>query len=767
MDEENKEKKESDNVELININEEQKNNSEKDKLNIQNEEENNILNIEEEQKKISENKNNYNNEYNRKDSYEEDKENKISLNRSPLSLEGAKYPLSIYTRRVMNTSRINEYLNEDSSAGICGGYNLGNTCFMNSSIACISNCVELTYYFLCGDYKKDINIYNKNGMEGELAKSWGDLLHEYWVENTKVGNPRDFKNTIGAKAVRFKGYGQQDSNEFMNIFLDYLNEDLNATTQKEYIELEEKKEYESDLECAKRFWDLNLKRNDSIITDLFCGQFKSTITCTNCNWISITFEPFYSIILPLKENKRKQKSNFIKEDIDQYMIFYISKFGLRIPYKIIFYNIPNTTKYGDCFNILKNDTNFKYKELLKKVNYMKIDSKQYEKEMAEDDIIDEYNQNIVLYELNDEENNYFKIPIYVLYLSDIGENKLSTYPRFVFGNKDMNIEDLEKNIYFLARKYILSPFLKYGEEIDELSKIIMKFQTDESIEDIYLLDLIDKEYKRIFNENLSEEDIEFLQDFIEDKPFKIKLREKDGAKIIQIFDDKYLNKFTNEFIQFAEITTLQTYIKDIIDKISDYVITIEFNIESKYINQQNFKLNNFFVKKMEFPKMEEKDEEKDAEKEEYHKPNLIECLNFFCKEEQLKKGNEWFCKNCKKNVLPMKKIDFFYLPKILIIAFKRFIKESSRWEKNEEDIDFPINNFDMKDIIIGPDKNNSIYDLFAVSQHYGSTGFGHYTAVCKNGDKWYNYDDSSVSQTSAKSALNSAAYVLFYRRQTD
>ena len=112
-------------------------------------------------------------------------------------------------------------------------------------------------------------------------------------------------------------------------------------------------------------------------------------------------------------------------------------------------------------------------------------------------------------------------------------------------------------------------------------------------------------------------------------------------------------------------------------------------------------------------------------------------------------------------------MDLYYLPKILIISFKRFIKDSHQWEKNSEYVDFPINNFDMKDLIIGPDKDHSIYDLFAVSQHYGGTGFGHYTAVCKNGDKWYNYDDSSVTETSKNACLSSAAYVLFYRRKTD
>ena len=73
----------------------------------------------------------------------------------------------------------------------------------------------------------------------------------------------------------------------------------------------------------------------------------------------------------------------------------------------------------------------------------------------------------------------------------------------------------------------------------------------------------------------------------------------------------------------------------------------------------------------------------------------------------------------------------------------------------------------MSQFIVGPDKEHSKYDLFAVSQHYGSTGGGHYTAICKNFDKWYSYNDSSVHETNESDAKSSAAYVLFYRRQTD
>ena len=66
-----------------------------------------------------------------------------------------------------------------------------------------------------------------------------------------------------------------------------------------------------------------------------------------------------------------------------------------------------------------------------------------------------------------------------------------------------------------------------------------------------------------------------------------------------------------------------------------------------------------------------------------------------------------------------------------------------------------------------------IYDLYAVSNHYGSLGGGHYTAFCKNpiADYWFEFDDSQVNKVGATAAdvqatvVNKAAYVLFYRRR--
>ena len=719
-----------------------------------------IVKIDEEKQKIREEDNLNNNQ---------DKEEKKE--RSKFSLEGAKLPLSLYTRRVFDISLLNQYLNENSSSGICGSVNLGNTCYMNSSIACLSNCTELTYYFLSEQYKNDINYNNKYGLKGKLAEGWFQLLKEYWIENTKQGNPKDIKYIIGEKDMKYRGYNQQDSNEFINLFLDILNEDLNFSDEKKYIELEEKKETESDEECAKRYWEANLIRNDSIITDLFCGLFKSTIICPKCNKISVTFEPFYSINLPLKENKKKKKLLYEKKYIDEFRIVYVPKYAIRTTFCINLLDISNITQIKECKDFLKNNENFEYKELLKNVVYFKIKNGQCEEEIDEDTFIDE-NSYIFLYEINNIfENNEIKIPVYFIFSKPDGNIELSQYPRLIFCEKNTTLGEFRKKIYFLVRKYIFSPFINFKKErIDSLTREITKYRKDKLIEDDYIFNLIEGEYEKIFDENLSEDEIICLKEYMRNIPFIITLRELKGNKVIKVFELDNINALSKEFKKMTEIDDIYASINEILEKLDEYAVSVEFNYNSKYINKQNYKFNSFNSISIKYPNVSEVQEikkEEEDEKEENKKQNLIECFQFFCKEEQLKIGNEWYCNKCKEHLLAKKKIDLYYLPKILIINFKRFIKESEHWEKNDENVDFPIINFNMKDLIIGPDKEHSIYDLFAVSQHYGSTGAGHYTAVCKNRGKWYNYDDSSVLQTSPKACLSSAAYVLFYRRQTD
>ena len=683
--------------------------------------------------------------------------------RSELSLEGAKPPLSIYTRRVVNVSNISKYLTEESSHGLCGGKNLGNTCFMNSSIACISNCVELTYYFLSGDYKKDINKENKLGMGGRLAKSWGSLLQQYWVEKTRVGNPAEFKKTLGDKVKMFRGFGQQDSNEFMNFFIDYLNEDLNGTTQKPYVQLESKKPDETDEECAKRFWECNLRRNDSIITDLFCGQYKSTIICPECGNINITFDPFNTLTLPLvNKNEEINNINDDYEYIDEFHIFYVPKYSIRKPVRIIIKNILKNMNFIQLFKNLGNKRDFIYKDQINQLYFTNISNcifKNFIEDISE--IEDHINDFIFCYDVFDELEN-IKIPLYF---------KNSQFPRMISTTEDVTLEELRKKIYLSLRRYIYSPLVEISEnkEKDIISQEINNYLHNMNIKDEKIIEMIEDEYKKIFDKDNQDEKIKRnIDNFINDLPFKIYLQENNSNKQIIIIDKNNFYNISKKLSDLLDINSFQEAFSEKLNLLQNYELYVEFDIKSKYLKDKEMNLNSCLIYKSDFKNVKIKKNK--SQKNSTLNNGIItlgDCINNFCRQEKLEPGNEWYCPKCKKHTLASKKIELFYLPKILIICFKRFIRESFRWRKNEVFVDFPINNLDMGEYMIGPDKEHSKYNLFAVSQHYGSTGFGHYPAVCKNFEKWYSYNDSSVHPCSENDSRSSAAYVLFYRRETD
>ena len=124
-------------------------------------------------------------------------------------------------------------------------------------------------------------------MRREIAQSFGALLQRIW-SNTSQGSsysPREFESVLSLFAPQFSGSQLYDFQEFVAFLLDGLHEDLNRVLKKPYVE---KPDWNGGgflelVKLARSSWEGYMKRNDSVIVDLFQGQYMSTLVCPQCN----------------------------------------------------------------------------------------------------------------------------------------------------------------------------------------------------------------------------------------------------------------------------------------------------------------------------------------------------------------------------------------------------------------------------------------------------------------------------------------------------
>ena len=184
------------------------------------------------------------------------------------------------------SEEFNSLFIEDNKSvkGKVGLKNNGNTCYMNSSLQCLSNTNDLTKYFLKKLFENDINFANKLGTHGSISSIYYDFIRKMWYGHETVISPieilKKFKHN-------FEENKQHDAQEFLNVLLDKLHEDLNHIQYNKDLPEEYKK----------------IKEENSIIRDLFDGLFKSEITCEECKESSINIESFRFLSLPIIGSK--------------------------------------------------------------------------------------------------------------------------------------------------------------------------------------------------------------------------------------------------------------------------------------------------------------------------------------------------------------------------------------------------------------------------------------------------------------------------------
>ena len=610
--------------------------------------------------------------------------------------------------------------NKNKSKGVVGLYNLGNTCYMNCSLQCLSNTKDLTKYFINNNFQNEINLETTLGSNGVLVKSYSDLINLMWLSKFIRINPHFFRISFCISTNKFMNNNQQDAMEFISILLNYLHEDLNRIKKKPYLILKAQKENESDILASQRYYNYYLKRENSIITDLFSGQFQNIIKCTSCLVENKTYEPFNNISLPIPEEHN----------------FYVIKFfsGLNCKYITINVKSDNTFEY-----LIKKASNYLSKKILDSLkeikNLYKANDKYFEELL---------NKNIEIVKLDKD-----KIINEIYSQSDYNEKKLKDYidneNEIVLFEKEV-IPDYLQNIYVYPIKtnpnddddinflsYPIAFSVKHDLTLENLEKIIVQ-----KLSSILINDNVNKNGHIIdfhilhSNKNMNTGIMKIIKDY---------------QRCLFCGNDYSEKKYCPLYLFFNKSDTVGKIFK--ITKNSNPFVLLArssyYDLNKEVYQGFNFEENNILNKNK----------------------NIYDSFNQFGKLELLGEDNLWNCPICLTKRKIGKAIKIYRPPNYLIIQLKRFKKKSSGFfnflegDKNETFVSFPIKNLDLSNYIEGPEKNKSIYDLYAVINHKSLFGYNHFTAFCKNNKKWIEYDDHKINYD-IKNPVTNEAYILFY-----
>lgn len=154
---------------------------------------------------------------------------------------------------------------------------------------------------------------------------------------------------------------------------------------------------------------------------------------------------------------------------------------------------------------------------------------------------------------------------------------------------------------------------------------------------------------------------------------------------------------------------------------------------------------------------------------------IEDCLEEFTREEKLGEDDLWYCPSCKKHQQATKRFDLWKVPDILVVHLKRFSNSRTLRDKIDALVDFPLEGLDLtakvgeyqvakKLAAEGADvaglglcetDEPLVYDLYAVDEHLGGLGGGHYRAYAVNHPtgQWYHFDDGWVTTARPEQAV--------------
>ncbi|XP_060562624.1 ubiquitin carboxyl-terminal hydrolase 32-like [Ruditapes philippinarum] len=598
--------------------------------------------------------------------------------------------------------------------GATGLNNLGNTCFMNAAVQCVSNTQPLTRYFKEGFYQYELNRTNPLGMKGHIAQRYGDLVKDMWSGTTKTTAPLKLRWTIGKYAPRFNGFQQHDSQELLSFLLDGLHEDLNRVHDKPYVELKDSDGRPDEI-VAQEAWDNHLLRNQSVIVDLFHGQLKSQVRCKECGHTSVRFDPFNYLSLPLPMESCIHLEIIVMRLDGSVPVKYGLRLNMDEKYKALKKELSKLADIspeqillveivGPVVKTLPHD-NQKVRNLLGGSLYA------YELPPVEDiepitaeDETSEKKSNIGLSEIQrgiskkpTAANGHIGRLQPALNGLDRGSNSATSTPTHsrnnsstslnMSMNSSVSLESGQKSVGDVFSGFVIAVhrkmtlmdlyFLSSQKTRPSLfgTPIILPCDEKASNQDLY--EFIWKQVARIVSPlppseaKLSNHALDCDDSLGYEYPFTLKVVQKDGFTCAWC-----------PWYRFCRGCNIVCNTEKF--NFGSSFIAVDWEPTALHLRYQTT-CERFF---------EENPSVAESRKKQTEPIDLDTCLQAFTKEEELGEDELYYCSKCKKHCLASKKLDIWRLPSVLIVNLKRFQFLNGRWVKSHKIVNFPLVDFD-------------------------------------------------------------------------
>jgi ubiquitin carboxyl-terminal hydrolase 20/33 len=697
-------------------------------------------------------------------------------------------------QRSFSENAFGSYSNIDrnitSRNGLLGLDNLGNTCYMNAAIQALSNCAPLTSFFLeCSDYitfklclliMNDASNASSSTKSGDpqsrarsisllssscspssantstniccLSSSYMKLMREIWQRDliakqiTNIKNVKKFRSATSVTptelvhAVKyinsmFRGYAQQDSQEFLIYLLDKLHEELKSPSylRNDRLQSKSNSEHESD------------------------GDNRRLSTSKNEN------------------NMQKFSTNENDNDC-----------------KI---NAADDSEYDDSQEELSNLESLNLNKIKKAKSFM-LKSNELSKSNADASSVAATSRNEAI---NNENNEISIDVDSGFLSKSSGDSKHSCNSLgSINGNNDDDADSYvtcacggagADSVTTLSD--MSSDLVNYSDAEDDTAKLS---QTPTLINDDKQKSLISSKSssKTRVRQNFNKVMRQYPSSSMPKPHFKSIISDLFEGKLIsqvKCLKCKHVSTTTESFQHLSlpiptkeHIQALQATMeamKNADDKEDDNLVKLNGSINS----------DEFYSSGDENDKKEENDTEdnsKEAMEQQQQqqgwlswmmsymksywwgtKINLNDCLNAFFSDADLCGDNKYSCDKCKKLTNGIKYSKVLSLPELLVIHLKRF-KHDSLFStgKINSHVSFQLYDLEMKPYVHHLCSNESTtYDLCSIVSHYGSSNGGHYTSYAKNhaNEEWYEYDDSYCRRVDILTVQNCQAYILFFR----